>query len=74
MSRHHSIKQILLLLLAVLLASFVIVRVLQSTNNLRYLWIGMSMLIAGHMVMVRRGPITVMMLGLVYMRAVMLVV
>ena len=69
-SRHHSVKQILLLLLAVLLLSVVIIRVLQSTNNLHYMWIGLSVTMVGYMVNVKRGPVTMLITGLVYVRAV----
>lgn len=73
-NNNHSVKQILLLLIAVLLGSLVIVKMLQSTNNLRYLWIGLGVVALGHMVKVKRGPVTTAMMGLVYVRAAMAVV
>lgn len=74
MSRHHSVKQILLLLLAVLLLSVVIIRVLQSTDNLQYMWIGLGVTMVGYMVNVKRGPVTVLIVMLVYVRAAIMVV
>jgi len=73
MSHKHSVRQILLLLIAVLLASAVIVRVLQSTNNLRYLWISMATLVLGYMCTCKRGPVDTLLLWLVYVKAAVLV-
>ena len=74
MSRHHSVKQILLLLLAVLLLSVVIIRILQSTNNLHYGLIGVNTVMVCYMVIVKRGPVTMLITLLVYVKAALMVV
>lgn len=75
MSHKHSAKQVLLLLTAVLLISFSISHILQSTGKIKYAWaLLLGSYMAGYMFRTGKGPLTVALTWLVYVKAAVLVV